>query len=134
MSASIRDIIAALAFGTIRLASAITQGDGSSPDRYRHDKHVSLVQRRLIRDGRRSSPWSSRCPPLFDLSKKTLSPVRHQIQLSGWTFAEAWGDNPGDKPMLWDALLQIGFAVFVVGAIGGMLYFEAATLMAAAPF
>jgi hypothetical protein len=36
--------------------------------------------------------------------------------------------------MLWDALLQIGFAVFVVGAIGGMLYFEAATLMAAAPF
>jgi hypothetical protein len=60
MSASIRDIIAALAFGTIRLASAITQGDGSNPDRYRHDKHVSLVQRlyrlRLIRDGGRSSP------------------------------------------------------------------------------
>jgi hypothetical protein len=43
------------------------------------------------------------------------------------------GDNPGDKPMLWDALLQIGLAVFVVGAIGGMLYFDAATLMAAAP-
>jgi hypothetical protein len=35
--------------------------------------------------------------------------------------------------MLRDVLLQIGLAVCVVGAIGGMLYFEAAMLMAAAP-
>jgi hypothetical protein len=36
--------------------------------------------------------------------------------------------------MLRDALLQIGLAVFVAGTLGGMLYFEAVTLMAAAPF
>jgi hypothetical protein len=45
MSASIRDIIAALAFGTIRLVSAITDGNEANPDRYWCDGHVSLLQR-----------------------------------------------------------------------------------------
>jgi hypothetical protein len=45
MSASIRDIIAVLAFGTICFTSAITEGDEASPARYRYDKHVSLLHR-----------------------------------------------------------------------------------------
>jgi hypothetical protein len=41
------------------------------------------------------------------------------------------GDTPGDEPMLRDVLIQLGLAVFVTVAIGGILYFEAFTLMTA---
>jgi hypothetical protein len=73
-------------------------------------------------------------PPLFDFSNKTFHPNGLKCRSAAEYFYSLGGDNPGHKLMLRDALLQIGLAVFVAGTLGGMLYFEAVTLMAAAPF
>jgi hypothetical protein len=43
-------------------------------------------------------------------------------------------DEIQEITMLRDAFIQLGLGVFVVATVGGMLYFEAITLMAAAQF